>query len=73
MAWKPDVVMSAELPEKAALQLHACELMVFLRSYVVTRLVRDDFKGQLGAFTPCFTDIIILGRQLHLERIRNIA
>ena len=27
----------------------------------VTRLVRDDFKGQLGAFTPCFTDIVILG------------
>lgn len=26
-----------------------------------TRLVRDDFKGQLGAFTPCFTDIVILG------------
>ncbi len=28
----------------------------------ITRLVRDDFKGQLGAFTPCFTDIVILGK-----------
>ena len=33
-----------------------------------TRLVRDDFKGQLGAFTPCFTDIVILGAfRLYLD------
>ena len=28
------------------------------------RLVKEDFKGALGAFTPCFTDIVILGAML---------
>ena len=30
----------------------------------VRRLVKEDFKGALGAFTPCFTDIVILGANL---------
>lgn len=29
---------------------------------LVCRFVREDFKGALGAFTPCFTDIVILGK-----------
>ncbi len=25
------------------------------------RFVTEDFKGALGAFTPCFIDIVVLG------------
>ena len=38
------------------------EVMSLIKLCGFTRLVRDDFKGQLGAFTPCFTDIVILGK-----------
>lgn len=38
------------------------EVRSLIRLCGFTRLVRDDFKGQLGAFTPCFTDIVILGK-----------
>ncbi|CAK0780401.1 hypothetical protein CVIRNUC_005040 [Coccomyxa viridis] len=44
-----EALWQSDLPEK------------FIDSFCDPRLVRDDFKGQLGAFTPCFTDIVILG------------
>jgi len=25
------------------------------------RFVTEDFKGALGAFTPCFIDVVVLG------------
>jgi len=47
--------------QQAVQLLHAPDEYGFSLEAVVTRLVRDDFKGQLGAFTPCFTDVVILG------------
>ena len=47
--------------QKAVQLHHAPDYYGFSLECVVTRLVRDDFKGQLGAFTPCFTDVVILG------------
>ncbi|CAL8468910.1 g8451 [Coccomyxa elongata] len=33
----------------------------FIDSFCDPQFVKEDFKGALGAFTPCFTDIVILG------------
>lgn len=30
-------------------------------SGALRRFVTEDFKGALGAFTPCFIDVVVLG------------
>lgn len=48
-------------------RLLADESRKFIFTFCDPQQVVDDFSGQLGKFTPCFVDIIILGKSVAMS------